>query len=587
MNHEVLEAARSEGKADLVVRNGRFVNVNTREIYDGGVACLGETVIAIGDVDYTVGEQTREIDAEGQLIVPGFLEGHIHPESSSLSVTRFSEVVLTHGTTSVFTDFHEIGIVRGMDGINAALDEGKETYVRWWWCVPSHIPFNPGLESSGAYFGSETIVPAMDRDEAVGLCEVVSLYISQEHEDLLTSVAGANEKRKSMVGHGPVTYGPDWNGFASIGIANDHESINEKDVLLRARAGIYTHLRHSLVCPTMETLIKTVLDHKIDTRLICLVTDDTNAISLVNDGNMDYLAREAMKYGVDFMTAMQMVTINTAHSFHMERKIGNLVPGRFADILLLSDDTENFRVTKTISKGKVVAENGRCLEPKETIEHPDVAYNTFNIRDRIDGEILGVPAREGATKARVHVMKTSSWIPYTEGFEATVPVTNSHIGCDTAQDILHIAVVERHHAIGNIGRGFLGGFGMKRGAVASSMGHDSHNIVVMGPNLDDMALAVNRVAEIDGGLCLAEDGEIVQEIQMNQYGLLTDLDAWALAEEKQKFLDHCAERGSQVTEVHLFLSFMTIVCIPEVRLSDKGYIDGAKLELKENILGWE
>jgi adenine deaminase len=586
VNKALISAALKDGQATLVIRNGRIVNVHTREILPGGVAILGEHIFAVGDVDYTVGPETKVIDAERQFIVPGFIEGHIHPESSNLSVPRFAEIVLAHGTTSIFTDFHEIAIVGGIQGVNAVLDEAAKTFARFHWVVPSHVPFSPGLETSGGKFDATVILPALHRAEAVGLSEVVSDYVLDEHTDLMASVAGNNTLRKSLVGHGPVTKGRRWSAFASIGIANDHEAIDVEDVLLRARAGIHAHLRHNLICPTLPTLIQAITENKIDTRLLSLVTDDTNAIVLTREGHIDYLVREAMKLGVDFITAIQMATLNPATSFHMERQIGAVAPGRFADVLILSDDTAKFSVRKTIAKGALVAEDGRYLNPAKIEAHAPVFHNTFHLRAPVSGADLQVAAPPGKTAARVHVMKTLPWIPITEGAEAILKVVAGRVACDPSQDVIHIAVVERHHKTGNIGRAFLGGFGLKSGALASSMAHDNHNIAVAGVSPDDCAMAVNRVAELDGGIVFCDQGKIVAEIAFPQFGLLCDLDAHELAARKQALLDAMGERGCGLSEAHMFLGFLTLVPIPRFKITDKGYVDGETLRLIDPVLSW-
>ncbi len=583
-----IQAASGDGKATLAITNARLVNVYTGEVYPGGVAICEDRIIAAGEVDYAIGAQTEVIDAENRFLVPGFIEAHIHPESSNLSVQRFAEVVLAHGTTTVFTDWHEVGIVRGIEAMHACLDEGRKTDVRWYWCVPSHIPFCPGLESAGAYLTSEELIPALDHPQAVALNEVVSAYVLQEDEDLLRTVAGAVEKRKALVGHGPVTYGPQWNAFSSLGIYNDHEALDEKDVLERARNGVYTHLRHNLICPSSESLVTAVLKNNLDTRLFSVVTDDTNAIALVEKGNVDGNIREAMRHGVDFVTAIQMGTLNPATSYHMEQQIGGLAPGRFGDCLLLSDDSPDFCVDLTVAGGKIVARDGRFVGDTTVFAHDPVMLNTFDVKGTITGQSLVHPVEKGASGAKVHVMKTWEWIPYTDGFEHTVAAKDGYLDCDADNDVLHLAVVERHKATGNIGKGWVSGFGMKRGSMATSMGHDSHNIVVMGNDPDDMAMAVNRIVEMKGGVSLIEDGEVVHEIAMPLFGFLTDLDAWTLAQEKRKLLAACAERGSKVTETHMFLFFMTIIPIPNFRLTDVGYIHSKpdKFEVMENILAW-
>jgi adenine deaminase len=582
---KLLHVAQGKRPADLAITNGQVLNVHTREIYPGGVAICGERIAAQGDIDYTIGPETQVIDAGGLTIAPGFVEGHIHPESSCLSITRFAEVVLAHGTTSVFTDLHEIGVVAGLPGIDAALAEGRKTGVRFFFVVPSHVPFFPSLETSGGLFDASIIAPALKRPDAVGLSEVVSFYVNHEHEDLFKSIDAATAASKALVGHGPHTHGTDWNAFVTVGITNDHEAITAEDVLLRARNGVYAHLRHCLICETLPALIKPLTEGKIDSRYLCLVTDDTSAIALTELGHMDYLARMAMGLGVDFVTAMQMVTINTAVSFRMEHEIGSLSPGRFADINLLSRG-KDFTVEKVVSRGRLMAEKGRLVAPVKDPPPPAVYQRTFHLKSAPTASDLIFAAPPGASRAKVHYMKTLTWIPLTEGYETELPVRDGFIRSDPAQDVLHIAVVERHHRTGNIGRGFIGGFGLKRGAFASSVAHDNHNIVTLGVDAEDLAVAVNRVAELHGGLVIVVGGKVIKEIPLPQFGLLTPTDPWVLAKERHELLAIAKEMGCELVEPFMFLSFITLVGFPCYAVTDHGYIDCVKQTKAEALLGF-
>lgn len=418
----------------------------------------GERIAAIGDVGYTVGEGTEIVEAGDGYIVPGFAEGHIHPKSSSLSVTRFAEAVLARGTTSVFTDLHEIGVVGGMAAINVALDEARGTPLKFYFVVPSHVPFAPGLETSGGLFDAGIISSALQREDSVGLSEVVSHYVVAGHEDLMASIDAARGVRKALVGHGPDTRGPAWSAFAAAGITNDHKSLDLEDVLLRVRNGVYAHLRHNLIVPTLPELIRAATERGVDTRFLSLVTDDTSAVALVHDGHLDHLARVALAEGVSFVTAVQMITLNPACSFHMEGEIGTLAPGRYADINVVSGP-EDFRVLKTIARGKLVAEGGELADPLVVPERASISANTFQLRAPATVVDLVVPAEPGAGEATVRFMRTLPWVPITEGDEATLSVVDGHVAADTDRDILHVAVVERHHETGNIGRAFLGDSG--------------------------------------------------------------------------------------------------------------------------------
>jgi adenine deaminase len=585
MTENLLKAALGQTPADLVVTNGRIVNVYSGEIYDGGVAVSGDRIIAQGDVDYTIGDDTEVIDAQGNYIVPGFVEGHIHPESANLSLPRFAEVVLAHGTTTVFTDLHEIGVVSDVAGMDAALAEGRTTPLKWKFVFPSHIPFSPGLETSGGAIDAAVIEEALQRDDVVGISEVVSQLVAMGMPGLLQSMAATRRAGKVIAGHGPETAGPMWNAFAALGVANDHEALSLDDVLERVRNGVYAHLRHNLLVPTLPELIKGITEAELDTRLMCLVTDDTSAITLTDEGHLDHLVRLALSLGVDFVTVIQMVTLNVAGSYAMDRELGSLAPGRTADINIVTGP-EDFKVLTTIADGKVVAKDGALLAPLTIPKHDPVLLNTFHLKAPVTAADMVIAAPEGKTSAHVHAMRTLPWIPITEGEEANLAVRDGYVAADLDQDLLPIAVVERHHATGNIGKAFIGGFGLKSGALASSIAHDNHNIVVMGVTPEDMALAVNTVAEMDGGIVLVDGGEVIAKIELPLVGLLSDTDAWSFAEARKVVLAQAQAMGCAVSDPFMFLSFITLAAIPAFAITDKGYVDCLKQELIDPILSW-
>ncbi len=585
MQSKLFNVALGQAPADLVITNGQLVNVLSGEIYPGGVAIAGDRVAAIGEVEYAIGAGTRVIDAGGNYIVPGFVEAHIHPESANLTPARFAEVVLCHGTTSVFTDLHEIGVVTGMAGMEAALREGQQTPLKHYWVVPSHVPFSPGLETSGGSIDSSVIAPALQRPDVVGLGEVVSQYVLFGLEDLQRSMEATRAAGKVLAGHAPETKGPAWSAYVSTGVFNDHEALEAEEVLDRVRNGVHAQLRHNLIVPTLPGLLKAVSEHHADTRLMSLVTDDTTAIALTQDGHLDYLVQLALAQGVPFLTAIRMVTLNAAASFRKDNELGALAPGRPADVNIVTGP-EDFKVLKTIAGGKLVAEGGRLIEPVQLPEHDPVLLHTFNLKASVSAQDLVIAAPAGATAAKVKIMRTLPWVPITEGGDATLPVVDGHLGPDLAQDLVHIAVVERHHATGNIGKAFIGGFGLQRGALASSIGHDSHNVVVMGVDPADMAVAVNRVAGMEGGIVAVDRGQVLAEIPLPVCGLLTDVDAWTLSEQRQKVLDVAREFGCTVPEPFMFLSFITLAAIPAFAITDKGFVDCFQQTIVDPVEAW-
>ena len=369
MNQKLLSVAKGEAPADLVIRNGKIVNVYSGEIYDGGVAVCGDTIAAVGDVDYCIGEGTNVVDADGNYLTPGFLDGHIHPESSSLSIRSFAEAVLAHGTTGIMTDLHEVGVVSGLEGIEAILKEAEATDLKIYFVVPSHVPFSPNLETSGGRFNPEIIRKALRRPDAVGLSECVGPYITAGFPDLLESFDNTLAMPgKTLQGHLPDVYGPAMSTCIAAGVSTDHEAFCEKDVFERLRNGCHLMMREGSAARNMPTLLKTVMDNHLDTAMVSIVTDDLHTVDLQTRGHLDDSLRTALGMGLDFVKAIQMVTVNCAKAFNLEREIGGLAPGRRADINITTG-AEDFKVLSTFAGGRRITDGGKLLVHYETAVH--------------------------------------------------------------------------------------------------------------------------------------------------------------------------------------------------------------------------
>lgn len=583
MNQELLAVAGGRAYADLVVKNGKIVNVFSGEIYDGGVAVSGDTIAAVGDVDYTIGEKTKIIDAGGMYITPGFIDGHIHPESSNLSIHSFAEAVLRHGTTVIMTDLHEIGVVGGLEAIEAVLKEAEETDLKLYFVVPSHVPFSPNLETSGGRFNTEIIKKALDRPDAVGLSECVGMYIGAGFPELLSSCDEALKRGKSLQGHLPDAEGPLLNTCIAAGVSTDHEALNGKEVVERLRAGCSVMMREGSSARSLTELLKPVLEDKLDTSNLSIVTDDLHTIDLAEMGHLDASLRTALKAGVDFMTAIQFVTINAARAFQLDRFVGCLAPGRRADINLTTGP-EDFRVDTVIAGGRLVAEGGRSVVHYPVARHNPILLNTVHLMREVKPEDFNVCVSKKAKSAKVKVMDTLPWIPITQPREVELKVLEGVVQCDTEQDVLYIAQVERHGKGMGIGKAFMGGFKLKKGAIASSMGHDNHNIIVMGTNHEDMAKAVNEIGRLQGGQVFVADGEVLCEIPFPVCGLLSDLSVEELAAEKRKFNEKLHEYGCEIGYTCMFLSFICLAAIPLYAVTDKGFIDVLQQKVIDPIL---
>ncbi len=578
-----MAVAGGKEPADLVVKNGKIVNVFSGEIYDGGVAVAGDKIAAVGDVDYTIGESTKILDAQGKYLTPGFIDGHIHPESSNLAIRSFAEAVLKHGTTVIMTDLHEIGVVGGLEAIEAVLKEAETTDLKLYFIVPSHVPFSPNLETSGGRFDTEIIKRALERPDAVGLSECVGMYLAAGFPELMASCDTALAKGKSLQGHLPDADTATLNTCIAAGVSTDHESLSGKDVVDRLRAGCSVMLREGSSARSLTQLLEPVLADHLDTSNLSIVTDDLHTIDLATTGHLDESVRTALKAGVEFLTAIQMVTINAARAFQLDRFVGCLAPGRRADINLTTGP-EDFRVDTVVSGGRIVAQGGESVVHYPVAEHNPILLNTVHLKKAVEASDFQVCVSESAKAAKVKVMDTLPWIPITQSRDVALNVVDGVVQCDLDQDVLYIAQVERHGKTGGIGKAFMGGFKLKKGAIASSMGHDNHNIIVMGANHADMAAAVNRVAALQGGQVFVVDGEVLCEIPFPVCGLQSDLSAEELAEEKRKFNATLREYGCEINYTCMFLSFICLAAIPLYAITDKGFIDVLQQKVIDPIL---
>lgn len=583
MDKRLVSVSMGLNKADMVVVNGKIVNVYSKEIYEGGVAVVNGKIAAVGDVDYCIGENTKIIDAKGKYLLPGFIDGHIHPESTNLNIRGFAEIVLNHGTTVVMSDMHEVGVVGGLEAIEAVLDEAQATDLKIYFVVPSHVPFAPGLETSGGAFDSEIIKKALERPDAVGLSEIVAPYLLMGHGELIKAMEIAEGMGKSLQGHLPDMKGPAMNACLAAGVSTDHESLGTEDAIERIRGGCHLMMREGSAARNLTECLKAVTEHKMDTAMCSIVTDDLHTVDAVDRGHLDDALRTAMKNGIDFITAVQMVTVNAARAFNLDREIGALAPGRRADINI-ADGPEDFKVLSVIAGGNLIVEDGKLVKRYEKAEHKPCLLNTVKLTKKVTPEDLMIKVDKDAREAKVKVMRTLDWIPITFGQDAVLPVKNGVVQCDLEQDILYIAQVERYGKNGNIGKAFMGGFNLKSGAIASSVGHDNHNIIVMGTNFEDMALAVNRIAEIQGGQVLVNKGEVIYEVAYPIVGLLSDLDAWELAAEKKILNSKVHELGCTISIPFMFLSFICLAAIPEYAVTDHGFIDVMQQKVIDPVL---
>ena len=572
-------------KADTVITHARLVNVCTHEINeDISVAIAKGRVVLVGDASHCIGPETRVIDAAGQYIAPGFMDGHIHVESSMMTMSEYARAVIPHGTTGIYMDPHEICNVLGLRGVSCMMEEAKGTPLKAMLTTPSCVPAVPGFEDTGSFIGPADVAETMKWDCCVGLGEMMNfpgILGSTEHAH---GVVGETLRAgKIVTGHYsmPET-GKGLNAYIASGVRCCHESTRAEDAIAKMRLGMYAMVREGSAWHDLKEVIRAITENKVDTRLACLISDDTHPHTLTTQGHLDHIVLRAMEEGVDPITAIQMVTINCAQCFQMDHELGSIAPGKCADIVFLKD-LESMQVTRVLVDGDVVAENGALTVPIADYSYPEWAKHSMHVGGSITPETFRIPA-EGA-KAVVRAIEV---IPAKVGtFERHVELTvkNGALEADPAQDLLKVAVFERHHETGKIGRGFVKGFGITDGAMASTVAHDAHNLLVLGTNDADMALAANTLIACGGGMAAVRGGKVLGLVELPVAGLMNDRKTLAEMDSAVEQLGRAWETiGCRMPSPFMTMALIPLACLPELRLTDRGLVDCTRFTMTDLIV---
>lgn len=573
MNERLIDVALGNAPADLVIRGGKLINVLTREIYEADVAIAGGTVAATGKLEEgTIGPETKVIDAAGTYLAPGFIDAHIHFESSMLTYTEFNRMVLPHGTTAVASDMMEISIVAGREAIDTVLDEAAHLPVKLLYPVPSFMGDESDLQTIGAPLHPEMIEELIDLPQAVGLAEVLYPPILGKSPESAHVLELAASRGKTAEGHAPALYGAALNAYATAGIRSDHESTNPKEALEKLRRGIRVLMREGCAATDLLECLKILTENHVDSRNCAMVSDDIDMLHIYQKGHLDHKVRMAVAAGIDPVEAIQMVTINPAESLKVADRYGAIAPGKNADIVLLSD-LPSCRITGVIANGEVAVENGAVVCHLPEPKYPAAMRNTIKLSQAVTAQDLQIAAGSGAKTCKVHVIGGSATSLLTEKQEAVLAVKDGKIQPDPERDVLSIACVERYGKNGSIGRSFISGFGLKSGAMATSVGHDHHNITVVGSNPEDMAIAVNRLAELNGGIILVDGGKVIGELPLPICGLLSDRDGIEMAKVLDALQKELHARGCGMSSPYMSLSFITLIYIPMLAITDRGLMD--------------
>lgn len=583
MDNELIQVALGKRPADIVIRNGRLVNVITHEVYSAEIAIANGKIASTGPVPTgAIGPDTQVIDAEGLYMVPGFLDAHIHIESSMLSYTEFAKMVVKHGTTAVATDLMEVTIVSGVEGMKEVLAESKNTPVKLYYPIPAFMEEN-GIQTTGSTLHTEMIDQLVELPEAVGLAEVLAPPILAGSPASAHMLELAKQHHISAEGHAPALMGESLNAYAAAGVTSDHESTNKEEALAKLRAGLHVLMREGSASTDLRPCLRIITEEHVDTRYCSMVSDDIDALHISRKGHLDNKVRIAVEEGVDPVTAIQMVTINPAENFHLQDRLGSITPGKIADVVFLSS-LEKCRVERVIANGELVVDGGRLVKELPAPDYSNLLRGTVKLSRRITGDDLVLKVNPCYTAAKVHVIGASHDTLLTEALEADLPVVDGVIQPDVENDVLRIACVERYGKSGSIGRSFIKNFGLKSGAIAISVGHDHHNISVVGIDPEDMAFAVNRIAELQGGLVLVDQGKVLAEIPLPICGLLSDLDGETVADKLEEMISILRTMGCEVPSPNITLSFITLIFIPCFGITDQGLFDVREFKLIDPVI---
>lgn len=578
---ERISAACGRKKAELVLKHAKIVNVFTETIEEGDVAVEDGMIVGIGAYD-----GVQEIDVEGKYVAPGLIDGHIHLESSMASPEEFARMVVPHGTAAVVTDPHEIANVAGTAGIRYMLEATEGLDLDVYFMMPSCVP-STGLDEAGAVLHAADLEPFYENPRVLGLAEMMNSYgVVAGDEGCVEKLEVTRNHGKLIDGHAPMLSGKGLNAYVAAGVQSDHECSTFEEAKEKFARGQWIMVRQGTAAKNLEKLMP-MFEAPYYQRAM-LVTDDKHAGELGRDGHIDSIIRKAVKLGADPVRAVKMGSLNAAEYFGL-KGMGAVAPGYQADLVIF-EDLKDFQVKQVYRGGKLVAEDGRLVTDRAEKERSQKVwdeeiqsrvFHSFHMKP-IEKKDLELP--KTGSKVRVidlmdHELTTGERI---EEFRETPGLAP---GVDLEKDIVKIAVFERHHGSGHVGLGFLGNYGLKRGAVATSVGHDSHNLVVAGGCDEDMIAAGNRVLENEGGLAIAVDGKVVGELALTVAGLMSDLPVEEADRKLEEMKAKLGELGIRDgIDGFMTLAFVSLPVIPAIRVNTLGIVDVERQEIVDAVI---
>lgn len=569
---ELIAAARGAEKSDLVLKNGRFLNIFTGQLEEGDVAIRNGYIAGIGSY-----EGRDEMDLKGKIICPGLIDGHIHLESSMLSPSEFAKAVLPHGTTALITDPHEIANVAGAEGLSYMLESTRELPIEIFFMLPSCVPATP-LDEAGAELNAASLNSFYANQRVLGLAELMNSYGTVCCDtEIISKILGAQDHDRLIDGHAPGLMGQSLNAYIAAGVESDHECSTAEEAIEKLKRGQWIMIREGTAAKNLKALLP-LFDDEYCNRCM-LVTDDKHPGDLIEYGHIDYIIREAIKAGKKPANAIKMASFNAATYFGLKKR-GAIAPGYRADLIVVSD-FQDFRIEKVFKKGVLAVDDGVICVEIPTFEKKEGNYlrvhHSFHCQELKPSD-FAVEVK-GSKKRVIEVLPdellTREMIVPMGAEEAA---DTGHLppapGVELDKDIIKVAVIERHKETGHVGVGFATGYGIKYGAIASSVAHDSHNLIVAGTNDTDMAVAANAVRENEGGLAIAVDGQVLSTLALPIGGLMCNREASYVEDKLEEMKAQARLLGvPEGIDPFMTLAFVALPVIPKLRVSTLGMVD--------------
>ncbi|MGM0875203.1 MAG: adenine deaminase [Bacillota bacterium] len=556
-----LSTAAKKTKADLVIKNGKIIDVFNGDVIEETIAITDGVIVGIGDYE---GEQT--IDAEGKYISPGFIDGHVHIESAMVTPYQFSHVVVPHGVTTVIADPHEIANVSGSKGIQFMIETAKHIPLNIYFMVPSCVPATP-FENAGAILSAEDLQPFYEDESVLGLGEVMDFpSVFNQEETMLKKLIAANRLTKKIDGHAAGISGDPLNVYLTAGIKTDHECVTPEEAYDRLKRGMYVMFREGSAAKDLASLLPVVTER--NARRCLFVTDDKHLDDLIAEGSIDYSISLSIKEGLDPMLAYQMATINAAECFGLKTK-GAIAPGYDADLIFIND-FETVEIDRVFIQGKLIAEKGLCIGSEiltNDIMIPNTLTNTVHLKEYVVDDLQ----IECPNYAKANIIEIIPNKIITRHIVEEIETCNGFFQPSIDKDQLKIAVFERHTYTGNIGLGIVKGFGLKEGAIATTVAHDSHNVVALATNDDDLYKATEMMTSMGGGMVVVKNEKVLASLPLEISGLMT-ADPFEVVNNKLKLIDQALKEIGFKENFNPFLtlSFLALPVIPELKLTDLG-----------------